>query len=372
MSVKSISAKEVADQVINQDPVYVLDVRDEESSEDWQIEGKEVHLINIPFEKLKESDPAKLEGLQKDQPLYTVCAKGNTSKEAAEYLAENGFEDVHSIDGGMAAWSEQLEPVKVGELEGGAIYQFVRLGKGCLSYLIESNGEAAVIDASRMTDVYTKFTGKQGISIKHVLDTHLHADHISGGKKLADQSGASYYLPPEDADEVVFDFEPITDGMKLQVGKSSIEALYSPGHTIGSTTFIVDDKFLLTGDILFVESIGRPDLAGKAKDWAKDLHETLYERYKELTGELVVLPAHYATISEMNEDGSVSEKLSVLYSENEGLQIKDEASFIDRVTEGLKDQPNAYEEIRQTNMGKLKPEPDKEKEMETGPNNCAV
>lgn len=372
MSVQLVSAKDIADRVMNQDPVYILDVRDKESSEDWQIEGKSVHLINIPFEKLKDSDPAKLEGLQKDRTMYTVCAKGNTSQEAAEYLFDNGFEHVHSIDGGMAAWSEQLEPVKVGELEGGAIYQFVRLGKGCLSYLIESDGEAAVIDASRMTDDYIKFSEEKGIAIKHVLDTHLHADHISGGKKLADHVGATYYLPPEDAEEVVFDFEPAKDGTKLNVGKSTIEAIYSPGHTIGSTTFIVDGKFLLTGDILFVESIGRPDLAGKAKDWAKDLYETLYERYKELTGDLIVLPAHYATLSEMNEDGSVSEKLSVLYSQNEGLQISDEARFIDRVTEGLKDQPNAFEEIRQTNMGRLEPEPDKAKEMETGPNNCAV
>ncbi|RNF38292.1 MBL fold metallo-hydrolase [Planococcus salinus] len=372
MTVKSISPKEVADQVINREPVYVLDVRDNESSEDWQIEGSHVQLINIPFEQLKGSDPSQFTELPKDKPLYTVCAKGNTSQKAAELLADNGFGNVYSIEGGMAAWSEQLEPVKIGEVSGGAIYQFVRLGKGCLSYLIESDGKAAVVDANRMTEVYEQFAKEQGIVIEQVLDTHLHADHISGGKKLAEASDAVYHLPPQDAEEVIFDFEPITDGTKLSIGKATIEAVYSPGHTIGSTTFIVDGKYLLTGDILFVESIGRPDLAGKAGDWADDLYVTLYERYKELAGELLVLPAHYADPSEMNEDGSVSEKLNVLYEKNEGLQIKDENQFIKRVTEDLKEQPNAYEEIRQTNMGRLKPEPEKAKEMETGPNNCAV
>ncbi|WP_422124294.1 MBL fold metallo-hydrolase [Planococcus sp. X10-3] len=371
MTVKFISANEVAHEVVRREQVQILDVRKPEDSEDWHIEGDTVNLINIPLKELN-SDSSELQNLPKDQPLYTVCGKGNDSQKAAAYLQENGFSNVYSIDGGMAAWSEQLEPVQIGEVKGGAIYQFVRLGKGCLSYLIESDGEAAIVDASRMTDVYEQFAKEKGMKIKYVIDTHLHADHISGGKGLADSTGAAYYLPPEDADEVVFAFEPATDGLKLEVGSTTIEAVYSPGHTIGSTTFVVDDKYLLTGDILFVESIGRPDLAGKATDWAEDLYETLYSRYKKLADSLLVLPAHYAEVSEMNEDGSVSEKLAVLYDTNEGLQIRDEAKFIKRVTEGLKDQPNAYEDIRQTNMGKMTPPTDEAKEMETGPNNCAV
>lgn len=372
MAVKFISAKEVAHQVFNRENVQLLDVRSKESAADWHIEGETVNLINIPFKELRDSGSAELEELPKDQPLYTVCAKGNDSQKAAAYLQDNGFTNVYSIDGGMAAWSEQLEPIKIGEVAGGAIYQFVRLGKGCLSYLIESDGEAAVVDASRVTENYEKFAQEKGIRIKYVIDTHLHADHISGGKKLADAAGATYYLPPDDAEEVVFEYEPATDGLKLEVGSTAIEAVYSPGHTIGSTTFVVGDKYLLTGDILFVESIGRPDLAGKAEDWAEDLYETLYRRYKELADDLLVLPAHYADVSEMNEDGSISAKLSVLYQNNEGLQIQDEAKFIKRVTQGLKAQPNAYEDIRQTNMGKIKPPVEEAKEMETGPNNCAV
>src|SRR5690606_13742377 len=115
--------------------------------------------------------------------------------------------------------------------------------------------------------------------------------------------------------EVVFGYEPVEDGTTVEVGKAKIKAFYSPGHTIGSTSFIVDDEYLLTGDILFIESIGRPDLAGKATDWAEDLHETLYGRYDNLPIELIVLPAHYADIKEMNEDGSVHKKLSELYKQ---------------------------------------------------------
>lgn len=372
MTVKFTSAEEIAEKVMNNEPVAILDVRSEEEVENWHVEGSNVELYNIPFNKIEESREA-IGNLPKEKPLYTICAKGNTSTKAAEYLQEKGFGNVISIEGGMASWSEQLEPVKIGDLKsGGAIYQFVRVGKGCLSYLIESDGEAAVVDAARMIEPYESFAKEHSAKITHVLDTHLHADHISGGRKLAEKFGAQYHLPPEDADEVVFGYEPVEDGETVEIGNVKIEAFYSPGHTIGSTSFIVDGEYLLTGDILFIESIGRPDLAGKATDWAEDLHETLYERYDNLSKELVVLPAHYGDIQEMNEDGSVHKKLSDLYEQNEGLNIDDEDRFIKRVTENLKEQPNAYEDIRKTNMGKITPSDSEQKEMETGPNNCAV
>ena len=123
---------------------------------------------------------------------------------------------------------------------------------------------------------------------------HLHADHISGGRHIAEMTGATYYLPPKDAEEVVFHYTPLVDGTTVQIGASKIDvgAIYSPGHTIGSTSFVVDGKYLLTGDILFIDSIGRPDLAGLADDWVGDLRDTLYKRYRELSDELIVLPAH--------------------------------------------------------------------------------
>jgi len=372
MTVKFASAEEIAEKVMNNEPVAILDVRSTEDVENWHVEGSQVELHNIPFNKIEESDK-EINKLPKEKPLYTMCAKGNTSKKAAAYLQDQGFENVISIEGGMASWSEQLEPVKIGDLKsGGAIYQFVRVGKGCLSYLIESNGEAAVVDTARMTEPYETFAKEHSLKITHVLDTHLHADHISGGRKLAEKVDAQYHLPPDDADEVVFGYEPVKNGTTVKVGKAKIKAFYSPGHTIGSTSYIVDDEYLLSGDILFIESIGRPDLAGKAADWAEDLHKTLFERYDDLSKELIVLPAHYADIKEMNEDGSVHKKLSELYKQNEGLNIDGEERFIKRVTENLKEQPNAYEDIRKTNMGKITPSEDEQKEMETGPNNCAV
>lgn len=136
--------------------------------------------------------------------------------------------------------------VKIGDLQGGgAIYQFVRLGKGCLFYLIATGGEAAVVDAARMIDVSRRFADGHGLIIKYALDTHLHADHISGGKALAEASNGMYDLPPKDDEQVGFAYQPSVEGVDISVGQTKIviRPLYSPGHTIGSTSLIVDGKY---------------------------------------------------------------------------------------------------------------------------------
>jgi glyoxylase-like metal-dependent hydrolase (beta-lactamase superfamily II) len=373
-NMKAMTSKEVTKKVFNKEPFFILDVRNESDFNDWKIEGENFEYLNIPYFDLLDGVEEILDKVPTDKEVLVVCAKEGSSVMVAEMLEEAGRE-VSYLQGGMKAWSEHLEPVKVGDLkDGGAMYQFVRIGKGCLSYAVVSNGEAALIDATRMTDVYLDFAKELDVEIKHVFDTHLHADHISGGRKIAEATGATYWLPPKDADEVTFSYQSLEDGNNVKIGETNIDinALYTPGHTIGSTSFVVDEKYLLSGDILFIDSIGRPDLAGKAEDWVADLRNSLYTRYKQLSDELVVLPAHFMIIEELNEDGSVSEKLGTLFAKNHGLNIEDEAEFRRLVTENLPPQPNAYQEIRETNMGKINPDDEKQREMEIGPNRCAV
>ncbi|WP_019155553.1 MBL fold metallo-hydrolase [Robertmurraya massiliosenegalensis] len=374
MTVNVMTAKDVTRKVFDREPFFILDVRNESDFNDWKIEGENFDYLNIPYFELLDGVEEILEKLPKDKDILVVCAKEGSSIMVADMLSEAGL-TVSYLKGGMKAWSEHLEPVKVGDLkDGGEVYQFVRIGKGCLSYMVVSNGEAAIIDATRMTDIFLDFADSKGAQVKHVFDTHLHADHISGGRKIAEATNATYWLPPKDATEVTFEYAALEGGQDVTIGNTTItiHALYSPGHTIGSTSFVVDEKFLLSGDILFIDSIGRPDLAGLAQDWVGDLRETLYNRYKELSDDLVVLPAHFMIIDELNEDGSVSEKLGTLFAKNHGLNIKDEAEFRRIVTENLPPQPNAYQEIRETNMGNISPDEEKQREMEIGPNRCAV
>lgn len=374
MTVSKWTAAQVARKVIENKELFILDVRNQDAFADWKIDGHKFKYYNIPYFELLDGVEEILPSIPEDQDVLVVCAKEGSSLMVAEMLSEAG-RDVAYLEGGMKSWSMYLEPIKVADLaDGGALYQFVRLGKGCLSYMVISGNEAVVIDAVRFTDVFTNFAKEKGVEIKHVFDTHLHADHISGGRQIAAETGAAYYLPPKDAEEVIFDYIPLTDELKVQIGASKIDvnALYSPGHTIGSTSFVIDNQFLLTGDILFIDSIGRPDLAGLADDWVGDLRETLYARYRELAQDLIVLPAHFMIIDELNEDGTVAKRLGDLFKENHGLNIEDEEEFRRTVTEQLPPQPNAYQQIRQVNMGKISPNHDEQTEMEIGPNRCAV
>jgi glyoxylase-like metal-dependent hydrolase (beta-lactamase superfamily II) len=374
MAVQAMIPKEVTQKVLNKDELFILDVRNEDAFRDWKIEGTNFEYLNVPYFDLLDGVEEVLDKVPTDKEVLVVCAKEGSSIMVADMLSDEG-RDVSYLAGGMKSWSEHLEPVKVGDLkDGGEVYQFVRIGKGCLSYMVVSNGEAAIIDSARMTDTYLDFANAIGAKITHVFDTHLHADHISGGRVIAEKTNATYWLPPKDATEVTFKYQPLEDDNDVEIGnaKINIHALYSPGHTIGSTSFIVDDQFLLTGDILFIDSIGRPDLAGLAQDWVGDLRESLYKRYRELSEELIVLPAHFMIIDELNEDGSVSEKLGTLFDKNHGLNISDEEEFRKVVTENLPPQPNAYQQIRETNMGKFTPDEEQQREMEIGPNRCAV
>jgi glyoxylase-like metal-dependent hydrolase (beta-lactamase superfamily II) len=374
MAVKPMNSKEVAQKVMKKEDLFILDVRNEDAFVDWKIEGEKFEYLNIPYFDLLDGVEVIMDQLPKDKDILVVCAKEGSSIMVADMLSDEG-KDVSYLEGGMKAWSEHLEPVKVGELtNGGELYQFVRLGKGCLSYMVVSNGEAAIVDATRMTDIFIDFAKEKGATITNVFDTHLHADHISGGRNIAEATNATYWLPPKDAEEVTFEYASLEDGNNVVIGNTTIDitALYSPGHTIGSTSFVIDEKYLLSGDILFVDSIGRPDLAGKAEDWVADLRESLYKRYKDLSMELTVLPAHFMIIDELNEDGSVGEKLGTLFAKNHGLNIESEEEFRKLVSENLPPQPNAYQGIRETNMGKVTPDEEKQREMEIGPNRCAV
>jgi glyoxylase-like metal-dependent hydrolase (beta-lactamase superfamily II) len=374
MTVTTMTSKEVTQKVMNKERLFILDVRNESDFQDWKIEGENFEYLNIPYFELLDGVEDIMDKLPTDKDILVVCAKEGSSIMVADMLSEAGL-NVSYLSGGMKAWSEHLEPVKIGDLrDGGEIYQFVRIGKGCLSYMVVSNGEAAIIDSTRMTDIYLDFADSIEAKITHVFDTHLHADHISGGRVIAEKTKATYWLPPKDATEVTFEYQPLEGDNDVTIGqtKINIHALYSPGHTIGSTSFVVDEKYLLSGDILFIDSIGRPDLAGLAQDWVGDLRESLYKRYRELSEDLVVLPAHFMIMEELNEDGSVSERLGTLFARNHGLNIADENDFRKLVTENLPPQPNAYQEIRETNMGKINPDTEKQREMEIGPNRCAV
>lgn len=142
---------------------------------------------------------------------------------------------------------------------------------------------------------------KAGVSITHVIDTHVHADHYSGGRQLAAMLGAPYCLHESDRDLVKFDFEPLRDGQKLDLGNVQVQVLHTPGHTPDSLCLLVTDLrrggapwFVVTGDTLFVGAVGRPDLAGQEREMAGQLYDSLQAKLLGLPADLEIYPGHQA------------------------------------------------------------------------------
>ena len=173
---------------------------------------------------------------------------------------------------------------------------------GCAAYLFGCGtvGRCAVVDAQeRDIDAYVEFAAAKGMRITHVIDTHVHADHVSGGRLLADRVGATYAL--HESAEVRFPFERLRDGDVLELGNTIIKVLHTPGHSADSISLLVTDLrrgpapwFVLTGDTLFVGSAGRPDLHEHARDYAGKLYDSIHGKLLTLPDEIEVYPGHFS------------------------------------------------------------------------------
>ncbi|UQD51923.1 MBL fold metallo-hydrolase [Bacillus methanolicus] len=372
--VQSITAEELHRKMNSGEDIVILDVRNETDYNDWKIEGKKVRSINIPYFNFLEEDEQVYAGLPKDTEIVVVCAKGGASDYVAEMLMEKGYK-TYSLKGGMLAWSQFYYPTTVYMDEKLKLIQINRLAKGCLSYAVISEGKGMIIDPNKEIDVYIELAKKHQFKIEHVVDSHLHADHITGGPRLAEQVGATYYLSSEEAKGTNLKFEPLDRYDRIKVGDVHVEVLSipTPGHTPGSTSFLIDNRFLMSGDTIFVGGLGRPDLGGKAKEWAEDLYHTVFYKLKDLPDDCLVLPAHYSDIQEINEHGVVGEVLGKIRANNEIMRNEDKASFTEQVASAASmEKPPNFEEIVAINRGELQVDAEKAVELEIGPNRCAV
>jgi glyoxylase-like metal-dependent hydrolase (beta-lactamase superfamily II)/rhodanese-related sulfurtransferase len=370
----TMTAKEVANMVKNKENLFILDVRNPSDYQDWKIEGEKVESINIPYFDLLEGVEEVLDQLPTDKKLLVVCAKEGSSVFVAEQLVEAGLQDVSYLQGGMKSWSEHLEQVLVYADAQVKVYQYLRMGKGCLSYMVISGEEALVVDPSRFTDVYLEAAKQEGATITHIVDSHLHADHISGGKSLADLTGANYYMMKSEG--AVFSFKPLEEYERIRFAQVDLRvlAVKTPGHTPGSVSFFVNDKLLFSGDTIFVGGLGRPDLGGKAQEWAQDLYDTVYGKIAMMADDVIVLPGHYANLDrEVNASGYVGAELGVIRAANELMNQQDKAAFVDQVVaNATSETPPNFEEIIAINRGVEKAAPERQQELEIGPNRCAL
>ncbi len=379
MEIQAYRAEELFDWVTQEGHDFtLLDVRNNEEFGRFKVEGPLLSkMINIPymeFIELEEESIAKVK-VAKDEPIRIVCAKEGSAKFVGEILANNGWTDVRYLEGGIKTWGNMLAPKLITSQKGYELYQFIRPGKASCSYGLIYKSEMVVFDPSRNIDFYQRFAGEHGSKLVKTFETHLQADYISGSRQLSVDTGAQIVGHENDFQGAAFDYRAVNDQETFSFAEDGpeIKAIHMPGHTPGSTSYLIDSQYLVSGDTVFILSIGRPDLGGKAQEWSKLLYGTLKTKIAELSDDIVVLPGHYIEWSEANSEqlfidtlGSIKQKNSDIYG------IDSEAEFVRFIQDNMRKQPEEYAQIRKVNAGLLDVDNEDQEIMDLGKNECAA
>jgi glyoxylase-like metal-dependent hydrolase (beta-lactamase superfamily II)/rhodanese-related sulfurtransferase len=393
---KNISAKDLKESLDNiKERLFLLDVREPSEFQQWSIPNS----INIPLGELL-SKQEVLDKIPKDKTIITICPHGNRST-IAKYLLERYGYNVRSLEGGLKAWSTSFEhvykefPTISGKMT--RLVQFRRIGKGCISYIVESNGEAIVIDPVFPLEEYIKIANEDLNSrITKAFDTHQHADHVSAAIALAEKTNADLYQSfyedysklDTETRETTVKYNHIHDGDLFEVGSVKIKAIHTPGHTAGSISFLIENdnddndnssnettnsdvhKLLFTGDTLFVNGIGRPDLRDKAVEFAGLLYDTLHNKIMTLPKDTLILPGHFDQDLKIGE--LVTSTVENIKKGNTLLNHQKE-DFVKKIVSKVMPTPPNYKDIISVNKFDRKlPELSEVYELEIGPNRCSI
>ena len=380
---------ELASWLAEQRSFTVLDVRNRDEFESWHVSGPNVEAAHVPHQQFI---AARVQGTSEElvpdgpEPVLVVCGLGRSSAEVAIQLQAGGV-DALNLAGGMAAWARHYEAVEL-PCSTATVLQYHRPATGCLSALVvggstgDSERTAAVIDPLRsFADRYAEDAADHDANLAYAVDTHVHADHVSGVRAVAESTGAAVVLPAGiTAHDPRFESEPhlVADGDSLDLGgNAALEAVDLPGHTPEMLGYRLADSaqgdLLFGGDTLFLTTVARPDLAverGEIEGMARKLYATLSE-LRSLPTETRIVPGHVSESTRPDEAGRYVATLGELVAQIDLLDL-DESAFVERVTESLPPRPANDEQIRRINLGRETVDEETAFELELGPNNCAV
>jgi glyoxylase-like metal-dependent hydrolase (beta-lactamase superfamily II)/rhodanese-related sulfurtransferase len=382
--VRSFTAAELYRRIINDEPTTIVDVRNSEDFSRWGVEGRDsLKVVNIPYFDFIEEEEESVAKIPagRDQ-VFVICSKEGSSQFVAEILQQHGIQASY-MEGGINFWGNLYDVRDVVSNRFGRIIQVARPARGDLSFVIISEGEAAVVDPLRHIEHYLEVVSSADAKLTHIFDTHAHADHISGGPALAEETGAGYYMHAYDAIHpldmlpAVINYKHITDGQKFTVGNYTVEVIWFPGHTLGQVNYLLSDPdgntYLFTGDGIFLKSFGRPDLGGQGESWAPIVYDSIYKRLPaRINSDTLILPAHFSVMSEDDGNGVFAQTYGWVLENNDALQYGEKQQFLDYVLSHLPTFPPEYVEIKRVNAGLVVPDDEKASELELGKNICAL
>jgi glyoxylase-like metal-dependent hydrolase (beta-lactamase superfamily II) len=364
MADDSISVEELQELLASGESVTVVDIRSPKDR-DWSIPGS---LQVDAYDAVKSGSLGPLAALDLPRaPVVTVCGVGRTAAAASKLLRARGVKAL-TLSGGMRAWSLAWNTAEM-STSGSDIVQVRRTGKGCLSYIVASDGEAVVIDASLDPDVYMRLIRERGWRLVAVVETHIHADHLSRSRLLAGRAGVEVWIPAQK--RAHFGFRSLNDRDRIRFGSKELVALHTPGHTAESTTYVLEDTAAFTGDTLFLAGVGRPDLEGGSTEEWSSRTRVLYRsirRVLELSPATLLLPAHVA--EPVPFDCRLLSTTVGAISSSTSLAQLPEDEFVAAILARIPPTPPNHNRIVELNeRGEVPEDPTT---LEAGANRCAV
>jgi glyoxylase-like metal-dependent hydrolase (beta-lactamase superfamily II) len=375
MSIFTYQAIDLFNWLTTGENVTVLDVRNAKDFKRFQVESPyPFDMLNVSYYDFMEIEDESVARVPENRKIRIVCAKEGSAKYVAEILDKHGFEDVGYLSGGIKTWGNLLVPKLVNPGMKYELYQFIRPGKASCSYGLISGKEIMLFDPSRAVDFYLDFAKEKGCTVIKTFETHLQADYISGSRDIAARTGADFMGNDGDFKTSKNPYVSLVDAETINFSQNgpAVKVLFTPGHTPGSTSFIVDDTFMIAGDMVFINSLGRPDLGGKAIEWAEMLFNSM-QMVKKLDDSLLVLPGHYISWEEANKDLIFVLPLGEIKELNKNIyRIDNLDDFVTFIKNNMRKQPEEYTLIRLANGNFEQYEQDREEELDLGKNECAA
>jgi glyoxylase-like metal-dependent hydrolase (beta-lactamase superfamily II)/rhodanese-related sulfurtransferase len=390
-----ITSDELKRKIDNGEDIFILDVRNPHEHDAWSVcYDRYQDTPVIPVDTITSN--AALKQIPKDKEIITFCTHGQRSLNAAKILSDLGYK-VKTIEGGLDGWSN-LYDIALVETNSDIlkIWQIRRISKGCMSYVVASlkDKKATIIDATcKIETVLKDILEENGLKITRVIDTHMHADHLSGATRIASKYGAEISISLlEKYDTKNLDIEKnfkatlIHDGDKLEIGDGiCLESILTPGHTDGSIAFklefggtselkpendLSNSKYcLFSGDTIFVNEVGRPDLHKKSEEYAQKLYQTYVQELFNLPGTTIILPAHYS--SSFEHAKPVSDTIESIRHKLNPI-TKSEKDFLNYVASNIPPQPINYEQIISINKNLTPCDRVEQQDLESGHNSCGI
>lgn len=375
MSITKYSATELYSWLTNKEDLLILDVRNKVDFGRFQVESPyPFSMLNISYFDFMEIEDECVAQVPRDKPVRVVCAKEGSAKFVAEILEKHGYTDIGYLEGGIKSWGNLLVPVLLTPDKNYQLYQFIRPGKASCSYGLINNNELMLFDPSRNVDFYLQFASSHNCSITHTFETHLQADYIAGSRVISEKSGAKFLANENDFLGAKIDYIPLADQSQIPFtsGGPKVDCLFTPGHTPGSTSYLVDDIYLISGDTIFIHSVGRPDLGGQVDAWSDTLFDSL-QIIKTFDDNMLVLPGHYMDWTEANKDLAFAATLGQTKKYNEKIYaIDNKLDFLNFIKGNMRKQPDEYATIRLINANLEKVADEKAEELDLGKNECAA